>query len=267
MRILLTFLFLIATSVKIHAQCEGFSQVVSGTDPTCFGFADGSVSTELTGGTEPYTIETRNEADELVYVGGEIVFTLPQGWYYSYVVDDAGCELYDSIYLSDPIPLSMAETSIVDPTSLEACDGSITIGEVLGDFGTLTYLWSPDPDGISGIDAAIFPDACVGTYELAVMNEFGCATVGSFDVGIELSLLSETAPEIDVLVNANDVYIGIPTEFVNSKVTFYELSGRLVYSQILANNDNHIQFEAEGVLMYSIVLNDVILKNGKVILC
>jgi hypothetical protein len=79
MRIHLTFLFLLAVSVKIHAQCEGFSQVVSGTNPTCFGFADGSVSTELTGGTPPYTIETRNEADELVYGGGEIVFTLPQG--------------------------------------------------------------------------------------------------------------------------------------------------------------------------------------------
>ncbi len=266
MRIHLTFLFLIVASVKIYAQCEGFSQVVSGTNPTCFDFADGSVSTELTGGTAPYTIEIRNEADELVYGGGEIVFTLPQGWYYSYVVDDAGCELYDSIYLSDPIPLSMAETSIVDPTSLEACDGSITIGEVLGDYGTLTYLWSPDPDGISGIDAAIFPDACVGTYDLAVMNEFGCSTVGSFDVGIELSLFTERAPEIDVLVTANDVYIRIPSELVNSKITFYELTGRLVYSQILSNKDNHFQLESEGILLYLIELNDVILKNGKVIL-
>jgi hypothetical protein len=98
------------------------------------------------------------------------------------------------------------------------------------------------------------------------MNEFGCSTVGSFDVGIELSLLSETAPEIDVVVNANDVYIGIPTEFVNSKIAFYELTGRLVYFQILTNKDNHLQFEVEGILLYSIELNDVTLKNGKVIL-
>ena len=103
-------------------------------------------------------------------------------------------------------------------------------------------------------------------YELAVMNEFGCATVGIFEVGIELSLLSETAPEIDVLVTANDVYIGIPSEFINSKIAFYELTGRLVYSQILTNKDNHLQLEAEGILLYSIELNDVTLKNGKVIL-
>lgn len=248
-----------------YTQCAGFSQSISGTNPLCFGLADGSVSVMITGGTPPYDIEIRDISGELLNAGGEpeTGFLLEDGWYYSHITDNEGCELYDSIRLEDPIPLSIESSTIMEPSGLDECDGTITIGEVLGDGDVLTYTWSPDPEEISGIDANIFTNACVLTYSLSVINENGCTTSIEVEVGANLSINAEKYESIRVYSQINEsVLVLMPFYQSKATITFYDITGKVLANHQITSKQTNIQKPKAGSVVYSILIDGEVVKTG-----
>ncbi|MDA7803373.1 hypothetical protein N8987_02200 [Crocinitomix sp.] len=163
MKHLFSLLFISIISSIGVAQCEDFEMTLDYTHPLCPGFADGSVSPVLSGGTAPIDVEITDADGIVLGVDGPYLLA---GWYYVYVIDAIGCELLDSVELIDPLPMVIEEMTVVDPTAFEICDGSITINEVSGDYESIYYLWVPDPDGVSGLEANVLTGACAGSYTL-----------------------------------------------------------------------------------------------------
>ena len=247
-------------SINASAQCDDFSQSFNGVDPLCHNYTDGSVSVVLTGGVEPFELEIRDDEGILLNPGGEAEtgFSLGFGWYYSYVIDDEGCELYDSVYLTNPAPLVIETSSIVEPSDVGECDGSITIDEVSGDYEILSFIWSPDPDDISGVGANVFPDACPGTYDVVVGT-----LSDSFELGVGLSINIQHQELIEVFVqNMQDIVVIVPTLESDLYITIFDVTGKTLHSEEIIDTKTVISKPKSGMLIYSISSSNVLLKNG-----
>jgi gliding motility-associated-like protein len=133
----------------------------SATDPSCNGFADGSITLTISGGTGPYTY-TWSDAT----LSGQNPTGIGVGTYDVTVTDSDGCEGTTSITLSEPDPL---EASIDPPLNIDCNNstGSASVN-VLGGTSPYTYLWSNSDDGSS------LSTAVSGTFSVTVTDANGC---------------------------------------------------------------------------------------------
>jgi len=155
-------------------------------DPNCFGFNDGSVTVNTSGGSGSFTIIITDESSTVVNPGGSnTANTLPEGWYYINVDDGTGCSGIDSVYLDAPDPLVVDLTLIMpacygDQTGVAIVD---TVLNVVGSNNTLSYFWNPNPSGQPGGE---FADTSTmlgaGDYTLTVNTESGCTEVVNFTI-------------------------------------------------------------------------------------
>lgn len=89
-------------------------------EPSCKGFSDGSLSVEIRGGTEPYTINWRD---------GESLpdrYELAAGLYALTITDSGSCKAYRQLSLTEPEALDV-DYLFVPPTCDYSSDGSITL--------------------------------------------------------------------------------------------------------------------------------------------
>jgi hypothetical protein len=107
-------------TVTDQSGCESFESVTitepteltvtaSGTDPSCIGCADGSITASATGGTGPYTYSYNGTPVPSTVTG------VPAGTYCFDVTDNNGCTTQACVTLTDP-PVGIAEE--VKPISL-----------------------------------------------------------------------------------------------------------------------------------------------------
>jgi gliding motility-associated-like protein len=154
-------------------------------DPNCYGFTDGSVSVNTSGGSGSFDIEITNSVGTILNVGGSnAANSLGEGWYYINVDDGSGCSGIDSVFLDDPEPLVVDLTLIMpacygDQTGMAIVD---TVLNVVGSNNTLSYFWNPNPGGENGefADTSIMLGA--GDYTLTVNTESGCTQVVNFTI-------------------------------------------------------------------------------------
>ena len=130
--------------------------VSTGSDVTCFGGADGSLTATASGGTPGYTYNWSSGATTATASG------LGGGSYDVTVTDSRGCEANLSGSVGEPFAPIVISSSTVG----ETCDlgnGSIT-SLVSGGYGSFTYAWSSGPttSTIAGLAA--------GTYTLTVTD-------------------------------------------------------------------------------------------------
>lgn len=148
---------------------------------TCQGAGDGSLSAEVSGGTQPYHFMWQDGTADSLRTD------LPAGTYGLTVTDQAGCRVMLSpqeIGLANP--LSLAVRSLQHPRCASLADGRIEI-EVAGGSGSYAWLWSDGATNpvLSGVGA--------GNYQVTVTDLLGCsATMAGL-------VLTETSP-LKVLV-------------------------------------------------------------------
>lgn len=249
----------------IFSQCENFEMTFTTWNPTCPGYSDGSITVNQTGGTGMVSGEITNSAGQLVLTGG--LGTTPNilsaGWYYIYLIDESGCELFDSVYIADPDEMEII-LNITLPSSVTACDGIAEVDTVLfhnGNYNDLGFFWSGGPGGIG---QTIKSDLCYGDYTITVNNDVGCGTTLQFTVGnlstkesvdienlsfypnpflesttiqVEQSLIGETMfiyNQLGVLVRTfaiNDLQTTIYREQLSAGIYFYKfgnIQGKLI---------------------------------------
>lgn len=158
-----------------------WSGTLTGSNPTCFGATDGSItSSGITGGTPPYSFSWTGSAQTTENLSG-----LGVGSYSLTVTDDIGCtRVFPTVILTQPTELIITETH-VDVSCDGLGDGSIDVS-VSGGVAPYTYLWTngATTQDITGLSS--------GNYILTVTDDVGCSDNISVTIldGSNLSLSS-----------------------------------------------------------------------------
>ncbi len=254
--------------IAANAQCDGFSATIESSNPICNGHSDGKVEvTLIESGTAPFSIEITNIDDIIVnpFSSPSTGNSLVEGWYFIHVIDAFGCEAIDSIELIDPIQMNIENVEIIEPSEVAICDGSINIVEVSGDFETLSYIWAPDIDGISGIGANILPDICSGNYTLHIGNEKGCAISEEFEIGFGLSV--EQNKLLDAIqIKSFDSGLIIENTIKNLRIRIFDTAGKPISNSYLNLGENQIYLSnTNRVYLYQLVLGNEAIQVGKIV--
>ncbi len=139
---------------------------ISITDPSCFGFSDGSVVLDITGGVQPYYFNWGNQNEILLNNPSETIDSIITGEYFIRVTDDNGCVYEELIFVDEPSPFEF-EASVQDVTCFEGADGEINL-TLSG--GTTPYNvgWS---NGMTGED---IQGLTSDTYNFLATDDQGC---------------------------------------------------------------------------------------------
>ncbi|MCX6291102.1 MAG: gliding motility-associated C-terminal domain-containing protein [Bacteroidetes bacterium] len=148
------------------AVTDSLSQYVGGNNISCNGFADGSVILTVSGGVPSYTFSWSSGATT------DSVFSLSAGTYTYTVTDTNGCAYIDSVTLTQPTPISIAD-SVSNYNGFNiACfggsDGCITVTASGGTPG-YTYSWSNE------LATATACNLGAGEYAATVTDTNGCS--------------------------------------------------------------------------------------------
>ena len=151
----------------------------NGNNVSCFGADDGSVDMNISGGFPPFTYNWNN---------GEVsedLNNLIASSYSVIITDINGCKAFDTIVLTEPIPLQASIQSSnnfngFDVSCFNFADGAINLN-VSGSVPPYTYLWNTLDTSTSLINIG------AGNYHVDIVHNNGC--IDSLDIS-----LSEPTP-------------------------------------------------------------------------
>jgi gliding motility-associated-like protein len=186
-----------ATASTTLAVLNPLTVAESHTNITCNGSNNGSITTQTTGGTQPYNYLWSNNATTGSLVG------LTAGQYTLVVTDANGCTAgTGAITMVEPSLLGVGLT-----TSHVACAGALTGGvnsTVNGGTQPYTYLWSNNrqTEDLANIAA--------GAYTLTVTDANGCSLTANTFIN--------TLPQLSVSAEANDLACYSPKGYIDLTV-------------------------------------------------
>ena len=169
--------------------------ISSQTDVSCFGLDDGSIITNVIGGTTPYIFswsDAQTTTDALNLMAGT----------YGLTVSDANfCEsiLNATITESDEILLT---SSITDVSCGGTSDGAIDIS-VTGGIGTYTFVWS------NSSNTEDLANLAVGNYSVTVIDGNLCEFTTDFNVSSGANIIVTDSVENVSCYGANDGSISL----------------------------------------------------------
>jgi hypothetical protein len=155
------------TTVSVNnTNAPVINQVSS--SPQCFGANTGSISTIITGGTQPYQYLWSNGGSGTSQTG------LPAGNYTFIVIDNVGCQANIAVTLTQPNPINIALSAT--PTSCSGAPQGAVNSTVSGGTQPYLYSWSNGSGGTS------INNLSAGNYELSITDANGCAADASVQV-------------------------------------------------------------------------------------
>ncbi|MFH2094890.1 MAG: hypothetical protein ABIJ16_04245, partial [Bacteroidota bacterium] len=140
----------------------------------CNGDSSAVVSSQATGGATPYSYQWYFDNGSMQIMPGETGDTLlnvPAGMYWLVITDDNGCDVLDSIIISQPD--SLTATFSIDSTHCGQSDGIATVIPAGGTPGYY-YQW----DGSAGNQTtATATGLAAGCYTVTIMDSEGCYNI------------------------------------------------------------------------------------------
>lgn len=162
------------------------------TNNLCFDDCNGSVLTNPSGGTLPYTItwsDGQLGQDATGLCAGPVTMS---------ITDGNGCIKDTIINITEPTEM-IVNSSFSNPSTCSVCNGSATVN-VLGGVPPYNYDWSPAPGAGQGTNNAT--GLCAGVVTCTVTDANGCLLVESFPIsdinGESLTMSSTDASCFDV---------------------------------------------------------------------
>lgn len=143
--------------------------VLSGTDASCFGVCNGSITSLPAGGNAPYTFQWIN-ASTGTPIGQttQNAANLCAGDYELIVTDANGCSITSNIVtISEPTEL-IGNLTVNDASCFGVCDGSANFAVVGGNL-PYTFTWSS-----SGNTTDTENGLCAGNYTVSITDGNGC---------------------------------------------------------------------------------------------
>ena len=180
-------------------QPTALTGLIAGIDISCFGDTNGTISTTLTGGTQPYSYTW------VVPVGDAAINTpnrtgLAIGTYTINATDAHGCRFSLTQTLTQPTAVAVS-VSTRSALCNGATDGQISATATGGTpaAGTpYTYLWNPGDGGPGATTAQSLTAVATGTYAVTATDANGCTATAQATVG-EPSSLSVTSSTENIL--------------------------------------------------------------------
>jgi hypothetical protein len=207
--------FSASTTVGVDT-CAGLavslSNVVNTSSPA---LCDGSASAVVSGGSAPYVYSWSNG------MTGSNAYNLCAGNYSVCIADMNGCQVCDSVFISDSSNVCQGFNAIAQTTNATdaiSCDGSMTIVPY---GGTAPYTYSFANAGTT----ATATNLCVGTYTATVTDVNGCYAVVTGIIGSNNSLPGDT-----IIVNGN---ITIDSSFVGIDSSEWIYNCAILYDSII----------------------------------
>lgn len=151
----------------LDVQLSAF-EYAGGFNISCFGESDGQITAVISGGSGNYTIEWDDPANS----DGLVLDNVPAGTYTITVTDEEGCIVEQSITLSQPDDLVLAEVSVVPVI----CSGNTGEGEVSVTGGTPNYTITWMLDGNVAGSGLTADNLEAGTYDVTVVDQNLCST-------------------------------------------------------------------------------------------
>jgi hypothetical protein len=141
--------------------------VIAKDDVSCFGFTDGAIEVNATGGTSPYTFRWTRDGN--VYSNKDDLFSLESGTYQLRLRDNNGCELFtEPILVSQPEQITITIDSLVQADCKLSENGTISIN-VQGGTGDYHYFWNGENTG-----GPVYSQLNPGIYNVVVTDKYGC---------------------------------------------------------------------------------------------
>jgi hypothetical protein len=141
-----------------------FSGVVA--NVSCYDQIDGSITLNLSGGTQPWTTTWTSSVAGWVDPGTDNISGLDSGSYFLNVIDDAGCS-YDTTFIITKPSEIFADGDITDVVCYNNADGTITLN-TNGGVPDWSWNWS-GPAGFSSTDTNLV-GIDTGTYNLTITD-------------------------------------------------------------------------------------------------
>lgn len=154
------------------------SAIVNPSNPTCYGYTNGSIAVTGTGGTPNYTYIFSTGA---VNSTGNLV-GLAQGTYMLTVSDANSCAFDTSVVLVQPDSFIIAITPAVAQVNL---GDSLPLETSTNQSGSMSYAWYPN-NGLSCYNCAdpVFDGVYTETYQVTVTTSDSCMAVANFSVTV-----------------------------------------------------------------------------------
>ena len=147
---------------------SGTFTISGSTNIACFGGAEGSATTDITGTTGPYTYSwddpgTQTNAMATGLLAGTLVVTM---------VDGGGCTYTESVTITEPAAaLSVGTPVVTNVTVFGGSDGSAAVFPT-GGTNPYTYAWSTSPTQTNSIANGLI----AGTYTIDITDANGCTS-------------------------------------------------------------------------------------------
>lgn len=110
------------------------------TEPACFGYSNGSIELDITGGTTPYYMEWGNQQQILMNNPSELFSGLIKGEYFFRVTDKNDCIYEEYIFVDQPDTLEV-DVDITEVSCFGGDDGAIYLTPSGGTL-SYNYTWS-----------------------------------------------------------------------------------------------------------------------------
>ncbi len=143
------------------------------TNPSCFGFNDGSIVLNIDNGLPPYEFDWN---DGQGFQDESSLFSIASGSFEIDVRDANGCFGHFTFEVEPPPPLEIS-TDSVDVSCFGEADG-IATAIVVGGTGDYSFTWS-DPDAQTTPSAF---NLLAGIYTVTVNDENDCEIIGQIEV-------------------------------------------------------------------------------------
>ena len=149
---------------------------------SCFGEANGEITTSVQGGSEPYVYDWTGPNG--FTSAQESIDNLEPGFYVLTLTDDIGCEVILTVNITEPEEFGL-NIAFQDITCFGNGDGSLS---AIISGGTPPYVISwTGPDGFSSTSTNL-SNLQAGAYDIEITDSHGCVISGSANINQPLEL-------------------------------------------------------------------------------
>ena len=237
-----------------------FESATSSSETACYGSNDGSTIVTTQGGFAPYSYEfTYNNGSSQLVNSSNHTHTqvnVPYGIYSVLIVDGNGCDISDTGFVSQPLPLEYQLNKLTDQScygDFSLCDGSIELS-IEGGNSIYHYSWFDNQGVLLGSDsiASNHPQQsldtisglCEGFHTLTITDDKNCSA--------SLHINSSSLNPVEIL-EGEDVTSSIDAQSIAGSLECY---GDLGMSASILTPD--ARFTYDWYLDGSLVLSDTI---------